>query len=83
MEDLDELKVACTDESSEVLTDILRRYDDRELVIFEDVPKVLIRIDLKRMSQVIGNIIANSYKYADTKIEVNYRLVDDYLEMQS
>ena len=81
MEDLDELKVACTDESSEVLADILRRYDDRELVIFTEVPKVLIRIDVKRMSQVIGNIIANSYKYADTKIEVNYRLVDDYLEM--
>lgn len=47
-----------------------------------DVPKVIINIDTKRMNQVIGNILVNSYKYADTKIDVNYRLVDDYLEMK-
>ena len=33
------------------------------------------------MSQVIGNIISNSYKYAGTKINVEYRLKDKYLEM--
>ena len=81
MEDLDELKVTCTDESSEVLADILRGCDDRALVDSTEVPKVLIHIDVKRMSRVIGNIIANSYKYAGTKIEVAYRIVDDYLEM--
>ena len=81
MEELDELKVICTDESSEVLNDILQRHDHRELCVLTEIPKVLIHIDVKRMSQVIGNIIANSYKYAGTKIEISYKLVDDYLEM--
>lgn len=81
MEDLDELRVSCVDESSEVLNDIIRKYDDRNLVTSQSIPKVLIHIDVKRMSQVIGNIISNSYKYANTGIEVCYKLVDDYLEM--
>ncbi len=81
MEDLDELKVRCTDERSAILGDIVRKYDDRELAVQEDLPDVLIHIDAKRMSQVIGNIISNSYKYANTKIEIGCRLVDDYLEM--
>ncbi|MBR6486481.1 MAG: ATP-binding protein, partial [Lachnospiraceae bacterium] len=82
LEDLDELKVSCTDESSEVIGEIIRKYDDRELVTLNDIPKMLIRVDVKRLSQVIGNIISNSYKYANTKIEVSYKLVDDYLEMR-
>lgn len=81
MEDLDELKVHCEDVSSEVLAEIIKKYDDRGLVSSGDIPGALIRIDVKRMSQVIGNIISNSYKYADTGIEAGYRLVDEYLEM--
>ncbi|MCR5356222.1 MAG: HAMP domain-containing histidine kinase [Lachnospiraceae bacterium] len=81
LEDLDELKVSCTDESSEVIRDIIQKYDDRELVTLTDIPKVLIRVDVKRLSQVIGNIISNSYKYAGTGIKVNCRQVDDYLQL--
>ena len=33
------------------------------------------------MAQVIGNVIANSYKYADTVIDISYVLVDGFLEM--
>ena len=33
------------------------------------------------MSQVIGNIISNSYKYADTKIDISYDFSGNYLEM--
>ena len=33
------------------------------------------------MSQVIGNIISNSYKYAETKIDVDYSVSEKYLEM--
>ena len=43
---------------------------------------MIIKIDGRRMSQVIGNIIANSYKYAGTKIDVSYRIADAYLEMK-
>ncbi len=82
MEELDELKINCIDESSLILNDIIKKYDDRELVASEELPKILIHIDAKRLSQVIGNIISNSYKYAGTGIEVSYRLVVDYLEMK-
>ncbi|MCR4585168.1 MAG: HAMP domain-containing histidine kinase [Lachnospiraceae bacterium] len=81
LEDLGEFKLNCTDEKAVVLTEILRRYDDKGLVQAQEVPEVLIHIDQKRMNQVIGNIISNSYKYAGTAIEVSYRIVEEYLEM--
>ena len=81
LEDLGEFKVNCTDESSSILSDIIKKYDDKNYVQIGPVPEVLIHVDNKRMGQVIGNIIANSYKYAGTQIDVNYRIVDDYLEM--
>jgi K+-sensing histidine kinase KdpD len=81
LEELGEFKVNCSDESSKILTDILKKYDDKGLVRPQDVPEVLIHIDANRMNQVIGNIISNSYKYAGTAIEVSYRIVEEYLEM--
>jgi signal transduction histidine kinase len=33
------------------------------------------------MSQVIGNIISNSYKYADTDIDISYAFNGNFLEM--
>ncbi len=82
MEELDELRVVCTDESAAVLGEIVHRYDDRKLADPADIPEVLVRIDVRRMSQVIGNILSNSYKYAGTKIEIAFRVVDEYLEMR-
>lgn len=82
MEELDELKVNCIDENSLILNDIIKKYDDRDLVTLGELPGILIHTDAKRLSQVIGNIISNSYKYAGTGIEVSFRPVDDYLEMK-
>ena len=82
MEELDELRVNCIDESSLILNDIIKKYDDRDLVTFGELPRILIHTDAKRLSQVIGNIISNSYKYAGTRIDVSYRQVDDYLELK-
>ena len=81
LEDLGEFRVSCTDEKAQILTEIVKKYDDRGLVRVADAPEVLIRIDARRMSQVIGNILANSYKYAGTAVEVSYRIVEEYLEM--
>lgn len=81
LEDLGEFKVSCIDEPSSVLSDILKKYDDKGLVVEDKRPDVIINIDSKRMGQVIGNIVNNSYKYADTKIDVHYKIVDDFLEM--
>lgn len=82
LEDLGEFKVNCSDEPSSVLSDIIAKYDDKGLVTQGTLPGVLINVDTKRMGQVIGNIIHNSYKYADTKIDVSYKTVDEFLEMR-
>ncbi len=82
LDDLGEFKVSCRDEESGVISDIIRRYDDRAMVTEGDLPKVIINVDVKRLSQVIGNIITNSYKYAGTKIDVSYGLIDGFLEMK-
>ncbi|MCR5105813.1 MAG: ATP-binding protein [Eubacterium sp.] len=76
-----EFKVNTQDEESRILKDIVAKYDDKELVNQSDIPDVVINIDQNRMSQVVGNIISNSYKYAGTKIDIKYEVIDDYLEM--
>ena len=82
LDDLGEFKVSCNDEESKILNNLVESYDDANLVNMEAIPEVIINIDKKRMSQVIGNIITNSYKYANTRIDIGYRLSDGFLEMQ-
>ena len=81
LDDLGEIRVVCTDEEASVLGDILKDFDNKDKVVMEDIPEVIICIDKKRMSQVIGNIITNSYKYADTRIDISYEINEGYLEM--
>ena len=81
LDDLGEFRVSLQDETSNVIDDIIRKYDDKALVKQEQIPEVIINTDVRRLSQVIGNIIANSYKYAGTNIDVSYRITDGYLKM--
>ena len=82
LDDLGEFTVSCTDEAAAVLCDIIKKYDDRGLVTIGEIPNVLVRIDVRRMGQVIGNVIVNSYKYANTKIEAVFSLQEEYLQMK-
>ena len=82
LDDLGEFKVSVNDEDSSVISSLVESYDNRKLVTTEEIPKVVLSIDKNRMGQVIGNIISNSYKYADTKIDILYRLSDGYMEME-
>ena len=81
LEDLGEFKVNCTDENSSVIAEIVAKYDDRGLVRCRELPEVLIHTDKIRLSQVIGNIISNSYKYAGTVIDIDHHIGDGFLEM--
>lgn len=81
LDDLGEIQVNLCDEEARVLNDMIERYDDRRLVRCAMAPSVIINIDIRRMGQVIGNIISNSYKYANTAMDVEYQIVDDYLAM--
>lgn len=82
LDDLGEFKVNCRDEKSAVLADIVKSCDDKHYAVMGELPQVIIRIDRKRMAQVIGNIISNSYKYADTAINVDFKLSEGFLEMR-
>ncbi len=81
LEELGEFKVNCEDENSSVIAEIVSKHDDRGLVHMSELPEVLIHIDKIRLSQVIGNIIANSFKYAGTPIEVSSHVEDEFLEV--
>ena len=82
LDDLGEFRVSCTDEDSGVLADIVKTCDDRHLAAMGELPAVIVSIDRKRMTQVIGNIISNSYKYADTTIDICFGLSERFLEMR-
>lgn len=81
LEDLGEFKVECADEKSAVIAEIVSEYDDRGLLRISEIPQAIVHIDKLRLSQVIGNIISNSYKYAGTPIDISFRLDESFLEM--
>ena len=81
MENLGEFKVECSNENSAVIAQIVSRYDDRGLVRISEIPQVIVHIDKMRLSQVIGNIIFNSYKYAGTTIDISFHLDESFLEV--
>lgn len=81
LDDLGEMTVNCTDEFSCVLLDIIRAADSRSLANGCTIPECMIHIDRKRMEQVIGNIFSNSYKYANTPIDIECALSGDYLKL--
>ena len=81
LDELGEIRVVCTDEAASVLGELVQDFDNKDKVVMEAIPEVIISIDRKRMTQVIGNIISNSYKYADTRIDISYEINEGYLEM--
>lgn len=81
LDELGEIQVNLRGEESAVLNDIVIRYDDRELCSMGELPECILSIDRRRMEQIISNCITNSYKYANTRIEVSYHLTGGYLQM--
>lgn len=68
--DLDNLQVDSSEQKSSLIRDILKDADHKEAIRGIDIEPCLIICDPVRTTQVINNIINNSYKYADTEIFV-------------
>lgn len=81
LDDLGEMNVNLTEETSDILKTLVEEHDIHGKADSEAIPECILKLDRNRMSQVIGNIISNSYKYADTKIDISYRFKDRFLEM--
>jgi signal transduction histidine kinase len=81
LEELQELKVTVTEQSSRLLFDLIKKADYNNQVTISKICECLILIDELRLAQVIDNVISNSYKYADTSIEVSTQMKGRYLEV--
>ena len=82
LEELQQLKLTVTEESSEVLVEMIENvnYYDHQIE-YDPIPPCIILTDPVRMQQVIDNIISNSYKYAGTDITVKSQINQGYLEL--
>jgi len=70
LEELQELTVAPGDMESRELISLLENVDYLHRAKIPAIPPCLIWADRLRLQQVFDNIFANSYKYADTAIQV-------------
>lgn len=82
LEELQQLQITVTEESSEVLVDMIENVNYDHQIVYDSIPECIILTDSVRMQQVIDNIISNSYKYAGTMITIKSQIKQDYLELQ-
>ena len=74
MEELQALKVEVMEESSLAIPEMfndLKYYGN--IIMKNQIPECLVKMDKLRMKQVIDNIVNNSYKYAGTDIDVSFK----------
>lgn len=81
LEELQELRVNVIEESSLIISDIIKNADYNKKCNLSPIPECLIYIDPLRLEQIIDNIISNSYKYALTTIDIYVRVIDEFLEI--
>lgn len=73
MEELKALKVEAEAERSTVIAEMFERLKYYgEIRFVNDCPQCLLYMDRLRLSQVIDNVVNNSYKYAGTPVTVSF-----------
>jgi signal transduction histidine kinase len=82
LEELHELKVAPEELPSSELRNLAKRADYLNLANIGDIPECLVVADPLRLLQVFDNIFSNSYKYANTAIDVSAGLDDGELFLE-
>jgi len=81
LEELQQLKLTVTEESSAVLVDMIENVNYDHKIVYDPIPQCIILTDSLRMQQVIDNIISNSYKYAGTMVKIKSQVNRDCLEL--
>jgi signal transduction histidine kinase len=79
LEELQEFKVSPSEIQSTDIIDLINKADYELKVRPFSIPECIVLLDKLRFSQVLDNIIGNSYKYAQTEIEINSFFNDIYL----
>lgn len=70
LEELEELTVASTEQSSMLLTEMLMAADYQQKADLDTIPECILVYDKLRLQQVFDNVFMNSYKYAQTHMKV-------------
>lgn len=81
MEELNQLHVQVSDVSSKEIVELLETSDFKKQITGLYIPDCIVSADKLRLGQVIDNIIFNSYKYADTRIEVSAEIEENSLKI--
>lgn len=79
LNDLDRLVINPEIAESFIIERAIRQADYKKRAGNFEIPECLVIIDKVRIFQIMDNIISNSYKYADTEIEVRSYFEDNYL----
>lgn len=79
LEELKELTVTVSDQSSLLLQEMLQAADYLKVSEMNPVPECMLVFDRMRLQQVFDNIFSNSYKYADTPVRVSFAYEEEYL----
>ncbi len=77
--DITEITVTPLEYSSEILTQIIKNSDYLNKAGSFTMPEAQIYVDKLRIQQVFDNLFMNSYKYADTDIDVECHVESGYL----
>lgn len=81
LEELQELSVMPSEWSSQNLHALLEGADYLHRAVIPDVPDCMLFADRLRLQQVFDNIFANSYKYADTEINITIGMEPYFLKI--
>jgi signal transduction histidine kinase len=78
LDDMEEISVVPEETDSRKIQEYVSSLKEYGNVILDnDIPECLVYIDRLRMSQVIDNVVGNSYKYAGTDIHVSFSEIKD------
>lgn len=81
LEELQQLAVVPGDMKSTELNELLANADYLHRAPCPPVPDCMLFADKLRLQQVFDNLFANSYKYADTDIQVSFSQEDNFLSV--
>ena len=82
LEELEQLEVSPEELPSRELERIIAESDPLKKVVSADINDCVIYADKLRLEQTVGNIISNSYKYADTDINIRSFFEDGFFVLE-
>jgi Signal transduction histidine kinase len=82
LEELQRLNVAAAEQPSSMLLDLIKNADYNNSAAVSPIPECIVLADRQRLSQVIDNVVSNSYKYAGTPIDVAVTVKGQCLEVE-